>query len=73
MRGVARLKRYYHGVLDFTFPKAVILMYHRVAVLPGYTRPLNVSPDHFRQQMSLLKKSTHPEIVKRPAATPCAS
>ena len=35
-------------------------MYHRVALLPGYTYPIAVSPERFRQHMAHLKQHYQP-------------
>lgn len=60
MRGITRLKRYYRQLRDHFDPKAVILMYHRVAELPGYAYPISVTHEHFRQHMAVLREAYHP-------------
>jgi peptidoglycan/xylan/chitin deacetylase (PgdA/CDA1 family) len=60
MKGFTRLKRYYRKIVDYVDPKAVILMYHRVAKLAGYSYPISVTPNNFRQQMEVLWKAFQP-------------
>lgn len=60
MRGIHRIRRFYFNLRDRFTPKAVILMYHRVAALPGYAYPIVVSPENFRDQMRLISGQYNP-------------
>jgi peptidoglycan/xylan/chitin deacetylase (PgdA/CDA1 family) len=60
MRGLTRLKRYSRRFIDYFDPKAVILMYHRIIDLPGYTYPICVTPENFRSHMAYLKQAYRP-------------
>lgn len=60
MKGVARLKKYYQKLNDYFDPKGIILMYHRVVELVDYSYQISVTPEHFREQMSLLQEAFQP-------------
>lgn len=55
------------------FPGEIILMYHRVAELPNDPWLMNVSPEHFRQQLDVLKQYTEPVELARLVDTPRAA
>jgi peptidoglycan/xylan/chitin deacetylase (PgdA/CDA1 family) len=59
MKGLGRLKKYYQKINDYTNPKAVILMYHRVVELVDYAYQISVAPERFRQQMEFLREGFH--------------
>lgn len=60
MRGFTRLQRLSRRVIDYIDSKAIILMYHRVNILPGYIFPISVTQDNFRNHMAYLRQSFNP-------------
>lgn len=59
VRGLGRLKRIYRKARRTLVPGVVILMYHRVAAIPGYNTPLVVAPNNFERHMEYIRKKCH--------------
>ncbi len=62
------MKRLYNRAKEAIRPKAVVLMYHRVAELESDVWDIAVSPTHFEQQLQVLQKSGRVVPLKAIAA-----
>jgi peptidoglycan/xylan/chitin deacetylase (PgdA/CDA1 family) len=60
MKGIGHFKKAFRTLRRRYKPGAVILLYHRVAKLPGDPYSLAVSPDHFAQQLDYIRQTSHP-------------
>lgn len=57
LAGYRRMRRLKNRLLNLVDPPVLVLLYHRVAVLPSDPHGLAVSPENFRAQMHHLKEN----------------
>ncbi len=60
LRGVSCLKRYLRSIEVKFWPRAVILLYHRVAAIASDPHLLCVTPQHFAEQLEVIRQSCRP-------------
>ena len=60
MRGVQRLRRTARRLLHAWSPRALVLMYHRVANLPTDPQRLAVTPEHFAVHLEIVRRYAQP-------------
>ncbi|MBW4593915.1 MAG: polysaccharide deacetylase family protein [Brasilonema angustatum HA4187-MV1] len=63
--GIGQLRHKVKRVRNLLAPGGLILLYHRVAQLPSDPFKLCVTPDHFAEQLAVLRKYTHPMSLQQ--------
>jgi peptidoglycan/xylan/chitin deacetylase (PgdA/CDA1 family) len=63
--GIGSLRRTARRVANLFVPRTIILLYHRVAELPSDPQLLSVTPQHFADQLEILRKQYRPISLQK--------